>query len=114
MVKNIWLVRHAQSKSQTGETEDWLDPELSELGIKQAQRLAEPLSKLDLDLVLVSPMKRGWQTYEQAKIPAGKAEFDSRLIEGNWGAPDAYAGYVPEARPGIFGNVERGLICFLK
>ena len=35
-VKRIWLVRHGQSQSQTGESDDHLNPPLSDLGIVQA------------------------------------------------------------------------------
>ena len=48
-MKNIWLVRHGQSQSQSAEDDDMVDPELSELGRQQAVRLAKPLQKLEVD-----------------------------------------------------------------
>jgi len=38
-MKRIYLVRHGESRSQTGEDSDGVDPELSSLGIQQARRL---------------------------------------------------------------------------
>ena len=53
-MKRIWLVRHGQSQSQSGESTDPLNPDLSDLGGRQAKRLIEPLKDLNLDLILLS------------------------------------------------------------
>ena len=80
-MKEIYLVRHAQSKSQTGEDSDCLNPELSDLGRRQAQRLAKRLDGIEFDRVCLSPLRRAWQTFQFAQISAPKIEFDSRAIE---------------------------------
>ena len=49
-MKPIWLVRHGQSKSQTGEDNDTVNPELSSRGEQQAKRLVEPLKGIFLML----------------------------------------------------------------
>ncbi len=98
-MKRIWLVRHGESKAQTGETEDGRDPELSKRGRKQARRLEEPLGAIPFETILVSPLTRARQTYELAGARAGHAEFDSRLAEANWGMPDYYAGILPVITP---------------
>jgi broad specificity phosphatase PhoE len=97
----IWLVRHAQSKSQTGEDNDGRNPELSDLGRQQAQRLIEPLKVLEPDLVLLSPLQRAWQTYQLSQVNAPQIEFDSRLAESNWGIPDYYQPILPLQLPDI-------------
>lgn len=100
-MKQIWLVRHAQSKSQTGEDTDVLNPELSQVGKVQAKRLIEPLKGLKIDYVLISPFKRAWQTYKLSQVQAKKVEFDSRLIESDWGIPNYYQPILPLATPDI-------------
>jgi broad specificity phosphatase PhoE len=50
---------------------------------------------------LVSPLKRAWQTYEHAQPPAGHVEFDSRLVESDWGIDRYYESILPVAAPGI-------------
>lgn len=99
-MKQIWLVRHGQSRSQSGEDPDVLNPELSELGREQAQRLARRLNSLRFDTIWVSPLKRAWQTYELAQPTAGHVEFDSRLIESDWGIDRYYESILPVSAPG--------------
>ena len=52
-MKLLWLVRHGQSRQQTGE-EGWVDPSLSELGAKQAKRLHEVLAGEYFDHIRIS------------------------------------------------------------
>ena len=99
--KRIWLVRHGQSRSQTGESDDHLDPELSDLGVEQARRLVAPLRELPLDAVLISPLRRARQTWQLSQVEADHVEFDSRLIESDWGLPDRYAPILPVTTPDI-------------
>lgn len=100
-MKQIWLVRHGQSRSQSGEDPDVLNPALSERGREQAQRLARPLRSLSFNTILVSPLKRAWQTCEYAQPAAGHVEFDSRLVESDWGIDRYYESILPVAAPGI-------------
>jgi broad specificity phosphatase PhoE len=51
--KRIWLVRHGQSQSQTGESHDHLNPLLSDLGIVQSGRLVKPLCDPDRFVTLL-------------------------------------------------------------
>ncbi len=100
-MKRIWLVRHAQSKAETGETDDHLNPSLSDLGMRQAARLKDRLKDLLPDLVLVSPLRRAWETYKRSQAPSAHAEFDSRLIELDWGQSGVYQPILPLATPSI-------------
>jgi len=79
-MKNIWLVRHAESKCQSGETDDSVNPELSDRGKQQASRLSLCFSDTKFDLALISPLARAWQTFTLSEIKTKHSEFDSRLI----------------------------------
>jgi len=98
-MKKIWLVRHGQSQSQSAEDDDVLDPALSKLGRQQAMRLVKPLQTLELDLILISPLKRAWQTYQLSCIQNSRCEFDSRLIESDWGIAGWYEDILPVTTP---------------
>jgi len=100
-MNRIWLVRHAQSKAQTGEDEDHINPPLSELGIRQAKRLTGPLGDTMFDRILISPLERAWRTYELSRAQSKRAEFDSRVMESNWGHDDFYAPVLPLSTPDI-------------
>ena len=100
-MKQIWLVRHGQSRSQSAEDADVVDPELSELGRRQAERLVNPLHNLRSDLILISPLRRAWQTYQLSGIRNGYCKFDSRLIESDWGIDGWYKEILPVKTPGI-------------
>ena len=98
-MKRIWLVRHGQSQSQSGESDDQLNPDLSDLGGRQAKRLIEPLKDLDLDLILLSTLQRAWKTYQFSEAKARRVEFDSRVIESDWGRQGFYAPILPVVNP---------------
>ncbi|OGV51105.1 MAG: hypothetical protein A2X49_00285 [Lentisphaerae bacterium GWF2_52_8] len=78
--KNIWLVRHAESKAQTGE-ELSFDSNLSEHGLSQARKLKPVLEGVAFDRIFLSPLRRARQTFEAAELARRNVVFDSRLIE---------------------------------
>lgn len=96
-IKTITLIRHGESKEQSGEVNDGMNPELSQLGIRQSERLRKRLQNQLFDLALVSPLDRAFKTFEIASPQTKNAELDSRLIEidyvENWYKP--MAGYSP-------------------
>ena len=100
-MKKIWLVRHGQSQSQSAEDDDVVDPKLSELGRQQAMRLVKPLQNFELDLILISPLRRAWQTYQLSRILNRRCEFDSRLIESDWGIAGWYQDILPVTTPDL-------------
>jgi broad specificity phosphatase PhoE len=100
-MKRIWLVRHGQSKSQSGEDDDTVNPELSSLGEQQAKRLIEPLKDTFYDVIIISPLKRAWQTYELSEATSEYREFDSRAIESNWGIEGWYREILPLKTPNV-------------
>lgn len=98
-MKRIWLIRHGQSRSQSGEDDDVVDPELSKLGEHQVRRLKAALQNDFFEIVLISPLRRAWQTFSMAQVHYGQAFFDSRIIESDWRIPDFYAGILPVITP---------------
>ena len=83
----IILVRHGETEWNVGEIfRGRIDIELNETGIKQAELLAEYLSKIKIDAIYSSPLKRAFKT---AEIIAGYHKLDvdiaAELIDFNFG-----------------------------
>ena len=97
-MKQIWLVRHGQSRAQAQEVDDHVDSQLSDLGRRQARRLVEPLGAVRFDRVLVSPLRRAVGTFELCGAKAGQVECDSRVIETDW-RPGYYENHRPAPTP---------------
>ena len=97
----IHLVRHAQSLAQTGEA-PWLDPDLSELGTRQARALGTVLGNARYALTILSPLLRARRTFELARLRTEEIRFDSRLVEVtlNRGKGYDYREILPYATPG--------------
>ena len=95
-MKQVWLIRHGESRAQTGE-EVGLDAALSTRGEAQAARLRSRLADVWFDRVLVSPLTRARQTFESAAVRCGSALYDSRIIECSFGW--SYAPHLPYAPP---------------
>ena len=91
-MRKIWIVRHAESKAQTGE-QTGLDTSLSMKGLGQSRKIGSALSEIRFDTVLVSPLRRARETYEASGLSATKARFDSRLIESM--PPGGYRDILP-------------------
>lgn len=100
-MQQIWLVRHGESEAQTGADDDPRNPQLTERGREQARRLREALDDIAFDRILVSPLTRAWQTYELSGVDRSVAQFDSRVMESEWGDPEFYAGVLPLSPPEI-------------
>ena len=60
----VYFVRHGQTKYNVLRVHQPKNAELSELGIKQAKILAKRFSKIPVDIIYSSPMKRAKQTAE--------------------------------------------------
>jgi len=83
----IMIVRHGETEWNVGEIfRGRVDIELNETGIKQAGLLAEYLSKIELEAIYSSPLKRAFKT---AEIIAGYHKLDVHiapsLIDFNFG-----------------------------
>jgi probable phosphoglycerate mutase len=86
----LYLVRHAQSQSNTGEDLTTGDPDLTEIGYEQARRLGKRLSRQRLDAIYASPLRRCQETAAAIADTAGGLEVvpKSDLREVDTGAAD--------------------------
>ncbi len=76
----IILVRHGETEWNVGEIfRGRTDIELNETGIKQVELLAKYLSKLKIDAIYSSPLKRALKT---AEIIAGYHKLDVTIVPG--------------------------------
>lgn len=88
MVK-LYIVRHAESQwNPIGRYQGLLDPELSELGKRQAIKLGELFRNIHVDVLYSSPLKRTYQTaLEIGKVKGLPVMEERRVIEidhGKW------------------------------
>lgn len=87
-IKTVIVVRHAESFANTqgiyqGQS---YDTDLSELGRKQAEALAERLESFELDKIITSPLKRAYKTAEAVFSRTGsEIEVNELIIETNHG-----------------------------
>ena len=85
---NLIVVRHAESVANTkgifqGQT---YDTDLSKLGAKQAEALAQKLKNKGIRKIIASPLKRTYQTaFELSKLTGIPIETDLKIIETNHG-----------------------------
>jgi len=79
---NIYFIRHGESKLNAERKHQDSEIELSDLGIKQANLIAERTARIQIDKIFSSPMKRARQTAEiigsKCKLPI---EFNDLLVE---------------------------------
>lgn len=76
----IMIVRHGETEWNVAEIfRGRIDIELNETGIKQAGLLAEYLSKIEIDAIYSSPLKRAFKT---AEIIAGYHKLDVDIAPG--------------------------------
>ncbi len=73
----IYITRHGETKwNIEGRIQGHLDSELTHKGIEGAKKLKERLSKIDIDLIVSSPLERAHKT---ARIIKGNREIDIEL-----------------------------------
>lgn len=82
----LYVMRHGETawnklKKAQGRT----DIELNETGISQALQAKKEVEKLDIDLIISSPLKRAKKTAEIISDNKIKTIFDSRLEERGFG-----------------------------
>ncbi len=78
-----------------------INPELSLHGKEQARNLKHRISQIEVDIVLLSPLIRAWNTYLLSGFSSNEVVYDKRLVESNWGIPDYYADSQFEGLPEI-------------
>jgi broad specificity phosphatase PhoE len=87
MTLRLWLVRHGESTwNAARRVQGWADPPLTERGIRQARRVAERLSTLEVTALYTSPQVRAVQTAEAIAAATGaEPTVDARLREHGMG-----------------------------
>ena len=91
----LYLIRHAQSEGNTGEDLTTGDPDLTDVGRLQAERLGRRMKDARLDLLYASPLRRTQETAfaiaditglevipkaDLREVTLGQAELDIRLL----------------------------------
>ena len=91
----LYLIRHAQSEGNTGEDLTTGDPDLTDVGRLQAERLGQRMKDARLDLLYASPLRRTQETAfaiaditglevipkaDLREVTLGQAELDIRLL----------------------------------
>jgi len=86
----LYLVRHAQSQSNTGEDLTTGDPDLTNIGREQAKRIGERLSRTHIDAIYASPLHRCQETAAAIADASGGLEVVTKadLREVDTGAAD--------------------------
>lgn len=80
--KIVYFVRHGQSEGNVSPVFQSIDSPLNELGRKQAERIAERISKLSFDALIASPLTRTTQTAEAITRATGKMpEYSELFVE---------------------------------
>ena len=81
----VWLARHGETEwSRDGRHTGRTDIPLTPKGQEEAGELAEPLSAVDFDRILCSPLGRARETCRLAGL-GDRAELDERLLEWDYG-----------------------------
>ena len=88
-ITTILLVRHAQTPSNTvGRYMGWIDEDLSEEGIWQAEQLAHRLKNRSIDFAYSSPLSRAYRTAEIVatphSIPVSPIDGLGEIRIGDW------------------------------
>ncbi len=85
MSRRIVIVRHGETEwSELGQHTSVTDLPLVEAGRERARALREPLARLELTLVLSSPLQRARETCELAGL-GDRMEIDDDLREWSYG-----------------------------
>src|SRR5262245_18130244 len=114
--REVWLVRHADAYAALGPlAEGRIDPPLSELGMAQAELLADRLAPVPIHAVWSSDLRRARETAEAAargrSLPV---RLDERLreVRAHWDdgvqpAPGPAASYpFPEPEPDVAARMQ--------
>lgn len=64
MIKHFYFIRHGQSQANSEKTIAQASSPITSLGISQAKEVAFKLARLNIDLIVSSPMTRAIQTAE--------------------------------------------------
>ncbi len=108
--KTVYLVRHGQSQDNVAPVYPSDDTGLSERGIRQAEMIAERLSKVEFQNLITSPLERAKQTAEIITQQTGMQPDVSQLFVERI-KPQSIAGkpWQDPAAAKLFGEWQRSL-----
>lgn len=80
--KIVYFVRHGQSVDNAAPVFHSLDSPLSELGKKQAEKIAERISRIDFETLIASPLPRARETaHAVVKLTNKIPEYSDLFVE---------------------------------
>lgn len=82
----IYLVRHGQCESNVIGRYNFVNEDINETGIYQAESLKEKIKKINYDVIISSPLLRALHTAEIININNKKIITDERLAERKHGS----------------------------
>lgn len=82
----IYLVRHGQCESNVLGRYNFVNEDINEVGIKQAEDLREKIRDIDYDIVISSPLLRAMHTAEIINAKNKEIITDDRLVERKHGS----------------------------
>lgn len=82
----IYLVRHGQCESNVIGRFNYIDEDINETGIEQAEKLREIIKDIDYDIVISSPLIRALHTAEIINANNKKIITDDRIQERKHGS----------------------------
>ena len=82
----LYLVRHWQCESNVIGRYNFIDEDINEVGIKQAEDLREKIKNIDYDIVISSPLVRAIHTAEIINVKEKEILTDERLVERKHGS----------------------------
>lgn len=77
---NIYFVRHGESTENALQIYNWMDSPLTDLGIKQSQKVAERFKDINIDVIYHSDMVRARMTANEIKKFQNAEMIESELI----------------------------------
>ncbi len=82
----LYVIRHGQTDcNKENRYNCRYDEDINETGIKQAIEVSKNVKKLDIDLIICSPMKRTKHTMKLINVNKIPVIYDDRLIEREGG-----------------------------
>ena len=82
----LYVVRHGETiRNKLGLIQGQTEWDLTEKGIKDAEELRDIVDKLDIDVVISSPLKRAVYTASIITSDKYPINIDDRIVERNWG-----------------------------
>ena len=82
----VYLVRHGQCDSNVIGRYNFIDEDINEVGIKQAEDLREKINDSDYDIVISSPLIRALHTAKIINANNKEILLDERLVERKHGS----------------------------